>query len=347
MNDRPNVEAPAYLGSEEREECRNSLAPFIDQAGQIKKGMAGLFSLQEEENDLFRSLINEQAGQLLTNYHAFVYSWKAWLKRLSSVRGNWTAGVVHDSAEVMDDFGAAMGVLKLLIAPPPNSKISPGEAWKRVVYQREIYRPCFVEHFIRMARGVTDEALGEVQKKEVDLALLARDVTEIFSAMQTVKVEADDDRRAVIVYEGPPELLVNGWGDGLYRVIFNLVSNAVKAVSGLDDPQQRRVTVCLEPTFNGTELAVENPGPGIDWKGIWESATGKGLIGKEEAYDKQKARGLILEFGVSGFGQSGGRGSGLGLAMCRAIMERHGGKIEFSDDLSGNTVFRAVLPQTG
>jgi two-component system sensor histidine kinase KdpD len=46
-------------------------------------------------------------------------------------------------------------------------------------------------------------------------------------------------------------------------------------------------------------------------------------------------------------GQAGIRGVGLGLPICKAIVEAHGGSIDAENRMGGGALFRVTLPQTG
>jgi signal transduction histidine kinase len=105
----------------------------------------------------------------------------------------------------------------------------------------------------------------------------------------------------------------------LQRVLFNLIQNAIRHT-----PADGSVTVLAES--NGSTVEVE------------VADTGDGLAGQDRV--------LAFEpFYRGGAGSSrSGDGSGLGLTICRAIVEAHGGRIWFRDSTRGACV-RFSLPR--
>jgi len=107
----------------------------------------------------------------------------------------------------------------------------------------------------------------------------------------------------------------------LQRVLFNLIQNAIRHT-----PADGSVTVCAESNSTSVEVEVADSGEGVL---------------KEE-------RDRIFEpFFRGGEGKSRtGEGTGLGLTICRAIVEAHGGRIWLADSEAGTRV-RFSLPLAG
>ncbi len=99
------------------------------------------------------------------------------------------------------------------------------------------------------------------------------------------------------------------------RVLQNLVGNAIKFT-----PARGAIRITATADDNWMEVAVSNTGPGID--------------------PDIKPR-LFQKF-VSGAAE--GRGSGLGLAFCRLVVETHGGQISAESEPEQETIFRFTLP---
>jgi signal transduction histidine kinase len=105
----------------------------------------------------------------------------------------------------------------------------------------------------------------------------------------------------------------------LQRVLFNLIQNAIRHT-----PADGSVTVLAES--NGSTVEVE------------VADTGDGLTGHDRVH-------AFEPFYRGGAGRSrSGDGSGLGLTICRAIVEAHGGRIWFRDSARGACV-RFSLPR--
>lgn len=115
--------------------------------------------------------------------------------------------------------------------------------------------------------------------------------------------------------EVEPELVVLVDADDLHRVLVNLLQNAVQA-----QPNGGRVLVRARSDDNGSEILVEDEGPGIP-----------------PELRKQVFEALFT---------TRPRGSGLGLALCRRIMDAHLGEIDVLES-AGGARLRVWFPQRG
>lgn len=100
------------------------------------------------------------------------------------------------------------------------------------------------------------------------------------------------------------------------QLLDNLLANAVKYRSAVQPPI---VSLGIEPTQEGISIAVADNGPGV-----------------REA-DRRRVFDLFVR------AQSGGEGSGVGLAICRSICERHQGDIWVETSALGGALFIAHL----
>ena len=126
-------------------------------------------------------------------------------------------------------------------------------------------------------------------------------------------------RRVATRPELAPELaLVEGHRSQLQQVIYNLVYNAIEAMETTTD---RSRVMRVRTEHHGHEairVTVEDTGPGIDPKELDRIF---------EAFVTTKAHGM-----------------GLGLAICRMIIERHGGQLSALSDGINGTLFEVILP---
>ena len=122
--------------------------------------------------------------------------------------------------------------------------------------------------------------------------------------------------RVKLKAELPP---VMGHSGQLHGVIVNLMQNAIDAMDAVDD--DRRV-LQVRTEHNGGDavsVEIEDTGPGID---------------------PQKSADIF-----DAFFTTKAHGMGLGLAICRMIIERHEGKLSVSSANPHGAVFRIKLPQ--
>ena len=164
-----------------------------------------------------------------------------------------------------------------------------------------------VSHLLRFAR---DEELGvtEVSMAEV-----------IDSALETFR---DRFERNGIALERrlDTEGLMRGDPEKLRRVVINLIGNAADALeeSGRAEP---RLEVSLGENLAGTEIwvRVSDNGPGIEPE--------------------------MLERLFSPFFTSKANGTGLGLPICRKLVDAHGGSIEVSSEPGEGAEFVLTFPK--
>ena len=144
------------------------------------------------------------------------------------------------------------------------------------------------------------------------------DVNEIVvEVLQSLQAELKE--KGVEVSRKLAELpLVDGHKGQLRAVIFNLVHNALEA---LDTTTDRNRILRVMSELRGPDaiaVAVEDSGPGIDPEKLDRIFT---------AFVTTKSQGM-----------------GLGLAICRMIVEQHGGQLTASSDGKNGALFQFVLP---
>jgi len=163
-------------------------------------------------------------------------------------------------------------------------------------------------------RKLADLETQELERTPVDLAELLR---EAVSAIQEWAV--DNQRRVTLTLPQAPWPLpaVSGDRDLLSLALHNLLDNALKFGRPGD-------TVEVRAYEDGATVAIEvaDTGPGIpedEQPHVWE-----------ELYRGQGARGVP--------------GTGLGLALVRAVLVRHGGQLGLRSRTGQGTVFTLRLP---
>jgi signal transduction histidine kinase len=133
-----------------------------------------------------------------------------------------------------------------------------------------------------------------------------------------MRVQADAEHVRVIA-EVPSDL---GWthanSEKLQRVLFNLLQNAIRHT-----PADGSVTVRADTTAAGFEIEVSDTGSGID------------------PAERDRVFEAFYRAGPNGSRTTDG--AGLGLAISRAIVEAHGGRIWVADSPPGTKV-RFSLP---
>jgi signal transduction histidine kinase len=124
------------------------------------------------------------------------------------------------------------------------------------------------------------------------------------------------DRNVSLTVEAPDPVVIRGDGERLRTVWNNLITNALQATKG-----SGTVRVRVVGDADGAVVEVTDDGEGI----------------------APEALGKIWEPFYSG--RPGG--TGLGLALVRSIVEKHGGTIDVDSRPGAGTTFRVILPAGG
>jgi hypothetical protein len=101
------------------------------------------------------------------------------------------------------------------------------------------------------------------------------------------------------------------------QVVLNLVLNAVEAMSSVE-PERKLLISTEQSQANGTLVAVRDSGPGID---------SNELERVFEAFYTTKSGGM-----------------GMGLSICRSIINAHGGRLWAEPNEPRGVAFRFTLP---
>jgi signal transduction histidine kinase len=126
---------------------------------------------------------------------------------------------------------------------------------------------------------------------------------------------------AIATHVAPDVTDVTGDPNRLEQVLQNLAANAVRHT-----PEGGQVTLTAVRVDGGTRLAVEDTGPGIPPEHL------------PHIFDR------FYKVDVSRTGTVIPSGSGLGLSIVQAIVQRHGGSITASNAVFGGARFEIVLP---
>src|ERR1700686_3071744 len=215
------------------------------------------------------------------------------------------ASIGHEVRQPLAGISSNGGAaLRFLGHTPPNIE----EA--RLALQRMVkdsHRASQVFDNIRTLFGKADQGHEPIDVNELALGVL-----------QALREELKDHRittQAELTSELP---FVMGHRGQLQEVFINLVHNAIEAMAAIDDDQRILRVRAGRHGGNAITVAVEDSGPGIDPQQL------KTIF---DAFITTKPNGL-----------------GLGLAICRLIVERHKGQLTVAPAEPRGSAFRIVLP---
>lgn len=178
------------------------------------------------------------------------------------------------------------------------------------------------KHLLRLVNDVLDLAKVEsgkfaVYPERIDLVLLieeVRDVVRGLAARKRITLEIKVDPSVTTVTLDPARMK---------QILYNFLSNAIRC------------------TPDGGHVAIEARPDGVDFFRLDVRDSGIGI--KAEDLDR-----LFVEF--QQLGASTGeepRGTGLGLALTKKLVERHGGTVAVRSTVGSGSTFSAILPRNG
>jgi signal transduction histidine kinase/ActR/RegA family two-component response regulator len=163
-----------------------------------------------------------------------------------------------------------------------------------------------VKNFLAMARQWPPE------RTRVSLHAVIHDAVELFAyQLRTAGV-------ALTLDLDPSGPVLDADAHQLHQVVINLANNARQAMAGQDAP--RRLTIRTRITAGWVTIEVEDTGPGIP--------------------AEIRARVFDAFFTT----KPAGEGTGLGLTLCRSIVESHGGTMRLDSAPGGGARFTIELP---
>jgi len=164
---------------------------------------------------------------------------------------------------------------------------------------------------LRLAR--LEEGSSRAAFRDVDLSGLLHNLAEVYAPVA-------DDAGQSLAAEVAPGLVVHGDRELLVQMLVNVIENAIRHT-----PPGTRVTLRAGADAAGLTLEVTDDGPGI------------------AAADRERAVQPLVRLDSS----RGGEGSGMGLALAKAIAELHDGRLELRDAVPGLCVHIALGPPPG
>jgi signal transduction histidine kinase len=216
-----------------------------------------------------------------------------------------TAAIVHEVRQPLTAVSVnGSAALQFLRKTPPNLA-EVRTALNDII--RDTHRTNEVLEGIRALFGKSHQKREQVDVNELILGVL-----------QSSRKDLQDhgvETRLELASELP---LVDGHRRQLEEVIFNLVHNAIEAMDATTDRDRLLQARTELSDHNAITVAVRDSGPGIDPQRL-DSIFGAFVMTKSH-------------------------GMGLGLAICRMIIERHGGRLTASSDGKNGSLFQVVLP---
>ncbi len=174
----------------------------------------------------------------------------------------------------------------------------------------------------RLSRLVNDlQELWRAEARQLPLSLKSVDVTaELEAATGRIATQAQENGIGIRTEPGPGRLIVRADPERLGQILDNFLSNAIRY-----SPRGTAVTLTASKATGGVAIGVTDRGPGLTVEQLAR------VFERFYRVDPSRSRAL--------------GGSGIGLAIARALAEAMGGRAEASSDGPGlGATFRVVLP---
>ncbi len=232
------------------------------------------------------------------------------LKSLNNSKDKFFSILAHD---LRSPFQALLGISEILsndIESLSHTEIMKfaGELYKAIKNQYE-----FLTHILEWARIQTNKIEFIPSRVNLyEMVLKAFNLLKYSADGKQIKLEADLDK----------SLFVKADENMLISILQNLIGNAVKF-----SKNSGNINVTGTRVNSYYELSVADNGIGID-----EESLGR-LFNFETMFSKK--------------GTAGEKGSGLGLLICKEMIEKHGGKIWVQSKVGQGTKFTFSLPVSG
>lgn len=211
--------------------------------------------------------------------------------------------------ELKSPLTSIYGFSELLIESESQNKKS--AEYARVIQGEASRLTDFVNKFLSLSR--LESGKVKIKLDPFDLRPVIEKTVDLF------KAQADQKNILIVIQSPDPLPLVVGDQELVDQVLVNLISNAIKY-----SPRQSKI---------GIEL---NAGPKEIWVNIIDNGYGIPKESLPKIFDK------FYRVSESG-GEEETEGSGLGLALVKEIIEKHGGYIKVKSKLGVGSVFTFSL----
>jgi len=267
--------------------------------------LLGNDKLEPFENSLILSVLGECALALEKELYIRKERASAMQAQKEQLRANLLRSISHDLRTPLTGISGNANVLL-------NNKLPPEKC--RQLYT-DIYDDAqWLINLVENLLSVTRLEDGTMQfNKEPEL------VDEVIS--EALKHVSRQSTEHTITFKRGDELLLANMDTRLImQVVINIVDNAVKYT-----PVGSKIEISAIKKNGMVEVAIADDGPGIS----------------DEAKD------LLFEMFYTGNNKvsDSRRGMGLGLALCKSIVNAHGGVISVSDNMPSGAIFRFTLPE--
>jgi PAS domain S-box-containing protein len=222
--------------------------------------------------------------------------------------GQLTASIAHEVSQPVQAVAINAQAGSLWLAAQPPNLEEVGKILARIVENSSR-----AGDVIGRIRALVKKAPQRKDRLEINGAI--REVIEL------TRGEAEKNRVSVRTQLADDLPLIQGDRVQLQQVILNLIVNALQAMSGVGDGARELLISTGAAELDGVLVTVRDSGPGLPPSSL------------ERLFDA--------------FYTTKADGMGMGLSICRSIIEAHGGRLWASENLPRGAVFQFTAPPYG
>ncbi len=229
-------------------------------------------------------------------------------KQLENAKQEFVAMLSHDLRSPLGSIGATFELVENGAYGPTNPKMD-------VMIKRALQS---VRRLISLIGELLD--LEKIEAGEMELNLDVVPVSRVIDqAVNAVSASAESAKLTLKSWSG--DLTMYADEDRIVRVLINLLSNAIKY-----SPPGKSISIDVKLLDEGVEISVTDRGNGIPADYL------------DKVFERYKQ--------VSRYDHSVKRGSGLGLSICKAIVEAHGGVVGVKSVVGRGSTFWFTVPDS-
>lgn len=273
-------------------------------------GVAGVVMgadpLEASENSILLSILGECAMALENEQIASEREQAAVLAKNEQLRADLLRSISHDLRTPLTSISGNAGVLLA------SENAIPPEKRRQLytdIYDDSLWLIDLVENLLAVTR---------IENGSMDLQLQPELMDEVI-AEALRHVDRKSAEHHITVISSDELVLARMDAQLIVQVVVNLVNNAVKYT-----PPGSHITVSTHAEGGSIITEIADDGPGIP--------------------DEAKKRIFDMFYTAGAKIVDSRRSLGLGLALCRSIVNAHGGEITVADNAPHGTVFRFTLP---
>ena len=263
-------------------------------------------ALDEEEQATCLSVVGEAAIALERERAVREREEAAVLAKNEQLRANLLRSISHD---LRTPLTAISGNADILLTAPESLSEESKTKLITDIYDDAQWLNGTVENLLTVTK---------LEDGNVRLTLTCEVVDDIIDEALR-HVSADASRHEITVEHNDDLLLARMDVHLIVQVIVNLVNNAISHT-----PAGSHITISDRREDDFVSISVSDDGPGVP--------------------ETEKDRIFDLFYTTGGSLSDSNKGVGLGLALCRAVVEAHGGIITVDDKAPHGAVFRFTLP---